>query len=196
MSCAAVEGWDTTIRMPLDSPGEECLSHILGMACSPEVSGVAAGAWSLTDWDTPLLVSRSAFIPSGLRNVSRILTDSAGRNIISSARARISAGRRGEGKTLMSLCSSRVGQHSTRYTSYTYSSKHKRNHAAPALLGCRFKHNEGAHPNSWQPCSSNCRIEGGGGSARQYITRPPRKQKKRWRSPTKNGRSNSGEGEG
>jgi len=111
--------------------------------------------------------------------ISRILTDSAGRNIISTARARISAGRRGEGKTPMSLFSSRVGQHSTRYTSYTYSSKHKRNHAAPALLGCRFKHNEGAHPNSWQPCSSSCRIEGGGGSARQYITRPPRKQEER-----------------
>ena len=27
-----------------------CLSHSLGMACSPEVSGVAAGAWALTEW--------------------------------------------------------------------------------------------------------------------------------------------------
>jgi len=71
--------------------------------------------------------------------ISRILTDSAGRNIISTTRARISAGRRGEGKTPMYLCSSWVGQHSTRYTSYTYSSKHKRNHAAPALLGYHFK---------------------------------------------------------
>jgi len=128
--------------------------------------------------------------------ISRILTDSTGRNIISTARARISAGRRGEGETLISPCSSRVGQHYTRYTSCTYSSKHKRNHAAPALLGCRFKHNEGADPNSWQPCSSSCSIEGGGGAARQCITRPPRKQEERWRSLTRNGRSNSGEGEG
>jgi len=195
MSCATVEGWNTTIRMCLDSPGEECLSHSLGMACSSEVSGVAAGAFALTDWDT----QQERLHPVGIEERSlifRILTDSAGRNIISTARARISAGRRGEGKTLISLCSSRVGQHSTRYTICTYSSKHKRNHAAPALLGCRFKHNEGADPNSWQPCSSSCRIEDGGDSARQYITCPPRKQEERRRSPTRNGRSNSGEGEG
>jgi hypothetical protein len=151
--------------MPLDSLGEECLSHRLGMACSPKVSGVAAGAWALTDWDTAI-GQQERHHPVGIEErtlISRILTDSAGRNIISTARARISAGRRGEGKTPMSLCSSRVGQHSTRYTNYTYSSKYKRNHAAPALLGCRFKHNECADPNSCQPCSRSCRIEGGGG---------------------------------
>jgi len=79
--------------------------------------------------------------------ISRILTDSTDRNIISAARARICAGRRGEGKTLIFPRTPRLGQHSTRCTSCTYPSKHKRNWAAPALLGCRFKHNGGA---AWQ----------------------------------------------
>jgi len=127
--------------------------------------------------------------------ISRILTDNTDRNIISAARARICTGRREKGRLASSHVPLGWGQHSTRCTSCTYPSKHKRNWAAPALLGCRFKHNGGAASNSWHLCSSSYTLHReGGGSARQCITRPHRQQEERWRSPTRNGRGNSGKG--
>jgi len=40
------------------------------------VSGVADGAWTMTDWDKPVSASRSIFIPSGLRNAAPSLESS------------------------------------------------------------------------------------------------------------------------
>jgi len=67
---------DALPRMPPGSSLIECLSHSLEMACSPDVSGVAAGAWALNDWDTPVAASRSVFIPSGLKNAASSLESS------------------------------------------------------------------------------------------------------------------------
>ena len=154
----------------------------------------------MTDWDTPVSASRSIFIPSGLRAAAPSLESSLIVQIGISSQPREHAFVQGAGEKGR-LSSSRVplvqvwGQHSTRCTSCTYPSKHKRNWAAPALLGCRFKHNEGAASNSWHLCSSSYTLHReGGGSARQCITRPHRQQEERWRSPTRNGRGNSGKG--
>ena len=46
------------------------------MAHSPDVSGVAAGAWAPNDWDTPVVASKSVFIPSGLKNAASSLESS------------------------------------------------------------------------------------------------------------------------
>jgi len=46
------------------------------MAHSPDVSGVAAGAWAPNDWDTPVVASKSVFIPSGLKNAASYLESS------------------------------------------------------------------------------------------------------------------------
>jgi len=63
-------------RRHSDSPLVECLLHSLELAHSPDVSGVAAGAWALNDWDTPVVVSKSVFIPSGLKNAASSLESS------------------------------------------------------------------------------------------------------------------------
>ena len=96
--------------------------------------------------------SRRIFIPSGLRAAAPSLESSLIVQIGISSQPREHAFVQGAGEKGR-LSSSRVplvqvwGQHSTRCTSCTYPSKHKRNWAAPALLGCRFKHNGGA---AWQ----------------------------------------------
>jgi len=40
------------------------------MTHSPDVSGVAACAWAPNDWYTPVVASKSVFIPSGLKNAA------------------------------------------------------------------------------------------------------------------------------
>ena len=67
---------DAFPRMPSDSPLVECLLHSLEMAHSPDVSGVAAGAWAPNDWETPVAASKSVFIPSGLKNAASSLESS------------------------------------------------------------------------------------------------------------------------
>jgi len=62
--------------MPSDSPLVECLLHSLEMAYSPDVSGVAAGAWAPNDWDTPVAASKRVFIHSGLKNAASSLESS------------------------------------------------------------------------------------------------------------------------
>ena len=102
---------DVFPRRHSDSPLVECLLHSLEMAHSPDVSGVAAGAWAPNDWDTPVVASKSVFIP-GIEERSlifRILTGSASWNIISAAQARTRAEYRGEGKILIAPYSSRLG---------------------------------------------------------------------------------------
>jgi len=79
------------------------------MAQSPDVTGVAAGAWAPNDWDIPVVASKSVFFPFGIEERSlifRILTGSASGNIISAARARNRAEYRGEGKILITPYSS------------------------------------------------------------------------------------------
>ena len=90
--------------MLLHSPGEESLLYSLRMACSPEVSGLGAGAWALTDWDTPLLVSRSAIIPSGLRNAPSSLESSLIVQVEISSQPREHASVQGAGEKGRLLC--------------------------------------------------------------------------------------------
>jgi len=40
------------------------------------MSGAAAGAWAPNDWDTPVVASKSVFIPSGLKNAGSSLESS------------------------------------------------------------------------------------------------------------------------
>ena len=63
---------DAFPRRHSDSPLVECLLHSLEMAHSPDVSGVAAGAWAPNDWDTPVVASN----PSGLKNAASSLESS------------------------------------------------------------------------------------------------------------------------
>jgi len=68
------------------------------------LSGVAAGAWALTNWDTPLLVSRIAFIPSGLRNAASSLESSLIVQVEISSQPREHASVQGAGEKGRLLC--------------------------------------------------------------------------------------------
>ena len=71
------------------------------------MSGVADGAWTMTDWDTPVSASRSIFIPSILRNAAPSLESSLIVQIVSSSQPREHAFVQGAGEKGR-LSSSRV----------------------------------------------------------------------------------------